>query len=121
MFKSSLDAKLLESLWNKYWVNTLSQSTIISVSEPTHLDENGKINDLLTGYLHWSQSRPYASSQLKDLTAKLSQAESRISKDRHAESMTITRKIGKSNNGEEDVGVKWEEKETALRKVSKDG
>ena len=32
VFKSSLDTKLLESLWNKYWVNTLSQSPLITVS-----------------------------------------------------------------------------------------
>lgn len=31
-FKSSMDAQLLESLWNKYWVMTLSQSPLISVS-----------------------------------------------------------------------------------------
>ena len=32
IFKSSLDAELLGLLWNKYWVNTLSQSPLISVS-----------------------------------------------------------------------------------------
>jgi COP9 signalosome complex subunit 5 len=32
IFKSSLDTQLLNSLWNKYWVNTLSQSPLISVS-----------------------------------------------------------------------------------------
>ncbi len=31
-FKSSLDRKLLESLWNKYWVNTLSSSSLLTVS-----------------------------------------------------------------------------------------
>lgn len=31
VFKSSLDAELLGLLWNKYWVNTLSQSALISV------------------------------------------------------------------------------------------
>lgn len=31
IFKSSLDTQLLNSLWNKYWVNTLSQSPLISV------------------------------------------------------------------------------------------
>ncbi|MPC55962.1 COP9 signalosome complex subunit 5 [Portunus trituberculatus] len=31
-FKSSLDKKLLDSLWNKYWVNTLSSSSLITVS-----------------------------------------------------------------------------------------
>jgi hypothetical protein len=32
IFKSSLDTQLLSSLWNKYWVNTLGQSPLISVS-----------------------------------------------------------------------------------------
>lgn len=31
-FKSSTDAKLLDLLWNKYWVTTLSQSPLVSVS-----------------------------------------------------------------------------------------
>jgi COP9 signalosome complex subunit 5 len=31
IFKSSLDTDLLALLWNKYWVNTLSQSPLISV------------------------------------------------------------------------------------------
>jgi len=38
IFKSSLDDKLLGLLWNKYWVNTLSQSPLISVRpSPPHL------------------------------------------------------------------------------------
>lgn len=32
VFKSELDDELLGMLWNKYWVNTLSQSPLISVS-----------------------------------------------------------------------------------------
>ena len=35
IFKSSLDAELLGLLWNKYWVNTLSQSPLISVCRAT--------------------------------------------------------------------------------------
>ena len=31
-FKSSLDRRLLELLWNKYWVNTLSSSSLLTVS-----------------------------------------------------------------------------------------
>lgn len=31
VFKSSLDTKLLDLLWGKYWVNTLSQSQIVTV------------------------------------------------------------------------------------------
>lgn len=30
-FKSSLDTKLLDSLWNKYWLNTLSSSSLLTV------------------------------------------------------------------------------------------
>ena len=31
VFKSKLDDELLGKLWNKYWVDTLSRSTLISV------------------------------------------------------------------------------------------
>lgn len=34
-FKSTLDTQLLEVLWNKYWVNTLSQSPLLTVSSPS--------------------------------------------------------------------------------------
>lgn len=30
-FKSALDRRLLDSLWNKYWVNTLSSTNLITV------------------------------------------------------------------------------------------
>ncbi|XP_018123553.1 COP9 signalosome complex subunit 5 isoform X1 [Xenopus laevis] len=33
-FKSSLDRNLLELLWNKYWVNTLSSSSLLTISKP---------------------------------------------------------------------------------------
>ena len=33
-FKSSLDSHLLDLLWNKYWVNTLSSCSMITVSLP---------------------------------------------------------------------------------------
>ncbi|KAG9006821.1 COP9 signalosome catalytic subunit rri1 [Tulasnella sp. JGI-2019a] len=46
IFKSKLDNELLGLLWNKYWVNTLSSSPLIS-------------------------NRAYAVSQLSDLAAKL--------------------------------------------------
>lgn len=41
-FKSSLDRRLLDSLWNKYWVNTLSSSSLITNAEYT----TGQIFDL---------------------------------------------------------------------------
>jgi len=53
IFKSGLDDHLLHLLWNKYWVNTLSQSPLIS-------------------------NRAYAVSQLQDLHAKLGKAISGI-------------------------------------------
>ncbi|KAH9983159.1 Mov34-domain-containing protein [Russula compacta] len=53
IFKSSLDMELLGLLWNKYWVNTLSQSPLIS-------------------------NRAYAASQLADLHQKLTKAASNV-------------------------------------------
>ncbi|KAF2362994.1 JAB1/MPN/MOV34 metalloenzyme domain [Trinorchestia longiramus] len=34
-FKSALDKRLLDSLWNKYWVNTLSSSSLLTNAEYT--------------------------------------------------------------------------------------
>ncbi|KAI0766290.1 Mov34-domain-containing protein [Irpex lacteus] len=53
IFKSSLDSELLGLLWNKYWVNTLSQSPLIS-------------------------NRAYAVSQLADMHQKLSKAQQTV-------------------------------------------
>lgn len=54
-FKSALDRKLLDSLWNKYWVNTLSSSSLITN------------DDYLTG-------------QIFDLSEKLEQSESQVTR-----------------------------------------
>ncbi|BGP34851.1 COP9 signalosome catalytic subunit rri1 [Rhodotorula toruloides] len=53
-FKSTHDTKLLDLLWNKYWVMTLSQSPLVS-------------------------NRAYATSQLSDLVAKLRNTETSVS------------------------------------------
>ncbi|KAI0938530.1 hypothetical protein AcW1_001758 [Taiwanofungus camphoratus] len=53
VFKSSSDSELLGLLWNKYWVNTLSQSALIS-------------------------NRAYAASQLQDLQQKLVKAQASV-------------------------------------------
>jgi COP9 signalosome complex subunit 5 len=53
IFKSTLDNELLALLWNKYWVNTLSQSPLIS-------------------------NRAYAVDQLSDLQQKLVKATSTV-------------------------------------------
>ncbi|KAH7909827.1 JAB1/Mov34/MPN/PAD-1 ubiquitin protease-domain-containing protein [Hygrophoropsis aurantiaca] len=57
VFKSSLDTELLGLLWNKYWVNTLSQSPLIS-------------------------NRAYTVSQLSDLHQKLAKAQASVSSTR---------------------------------------
>jgi len=53
-FKSTLDTHLLELLWKKYWVNTLSQSPLLT-------------------------NREYAAFQIADLAEKLEQADSALS------------------------------------------
>lgn len=52
-FKSSLDKRLLDMLWNKYWVNTLSSSTLLTNSS-------------------------YTTQQISDLSEKLEQAEGQV-------------------------------------------
>ncbi|TYI22775.1 hypothetical protein ES332_A06G126400v1 [Gossypium tomentosum] len=56
-FKSSLDCHLLDLLWNKYWVNTLSSSPLLG---------NGD----------------YVAGQLSDLAEKLEQAENHLTHSR---------------------------------------
>ncbi|CAK9779721.1 putative COP9 signalosome complex subunit 5A [Cutaneotrichosporon oleaginosum] len=53
IYKSKTDEKLLDLLWNKYWVETLSQNRILS-------------------------NRAYTTSQVKDLNAKLRAAEAKV-------------------------------------------
>lgn len=52
-FKSNLDSYLLDLLWNKYWVNTLSSNTLLG-------------------------NRDYTSGQINDLAEKLEQADSHL-------------------------------------------
>lgn len=56
-FKSSLDSHLLELLWNKYWVQTLSQSPLFT-------------------------NREYSSKQMLDLSSKIRQVGSDIQRSR---------------------------------------
>ncbi|KAH7921832.1 Mov34-domain-containing protein [Leucogyrophana mollusca] len=72
VFKSSLDTELLGLLWNKYWVNTLSQSPLIS-------------------------NRAYAVSQLADLHQKLAKAQSSVGATR-APAPSLKEKDEKSTN-----------------------
>ncbi|KAL5638097.1 hypothetical protein ACGC1H_002374 [Rhizoctonia solani] len=99
VFKSKLDNELLGRLWNKYWVNTLSQSPLIS-------------------------NRAYAVSQLTDLGAKLAKAQGSLNQ-RGAAANTALAGIpedvlggrkGKAKSGEEEKV----REESALNKVVKD-
>lgn len=45
-FKSSLDSHLLDLLWNKYWVNTLSSSPLLGNGDYVA----GQISDLGRSY-----------------------------------------------------------------------
>lgn len=54
-FKSALDRRLLDSLWNKYWVNTLSSSSLLTNAD-------------------------YTTGQIFDLSEKLEQSEAAIGK-----------------------------------------
>ncbi|KAL6530805.1 proteasome regulatory particle subunit RPN11 [Orobanche gracilis] len=56
-FKSSLDCHLLDLLWNKYWVNTLSSSPLLG-------------------------NRDYVAGQISDLAEKIEQAENQLSHSR---------------------------------------
>jgi hypothetical protein len=75
IFKSSLDNDLLAMLWNKYWVNTLSQSPLISVRRPLFFFSNMSECPLTFEF----QNRAYAVSQLNDLQQKLAKAQSAVS------------------------------------------
>lgn len=52
-FKSSLDSHVLDLLWNKYWVNTLSSNALLA-------------------------NRGYTAGQISDLSEKLEQAETQL-------------------------------------------
>lgn len=107
-FKSSLDNKLLEMLWNKYWVMTLGQSPLIS-------------------------NRAYTTSQISDLTEKLSKTENSIAtrasvaalvpealESKQSGSGSGGRGKGKDAANSDPDGVKGKTDETPLSKVVKD-
>ncbi|KAI4163480.1 MAG: hypothetical protein LQ342_002987 [Letrouitia transgressa] len=87
-YKSSLDSHLLELLWNKYWVSTLSQSPLFT-------------------------NREYGSKQMLDLSQKITNAEKNIQASsrggpRKSAKYTELEKIVKDSNkitGEETNGL----------------
>jgi COP9 signalosome complex subunit 5 len=83
-YKSSLDAKILEALWNKYWVQTLSSSPLISNRDYG----TNQINDLARKVMQEAESRKRSRGVLassthgnKDQLAKLGMAGSKIARE----------------------------------------
>lgn len=70
-FKSTLDSKLLELLWNKYWVQTLSQSPLFS-------------------------NRDYGNKQMQDLASKLREATNVVSRSGRGANMFAGREAADS-------------------------
>ncbi|KAF2718879.1 COP9 signalosome complex subunit 5 [Polychaeton citri CBS 116435] len=83
-YKSSLDNKLLEALWNKYWVQTLSSSPLFT-------------------------NREYCTHQIQDLAAKMKQAQD-ATKQRNASPMGPMKKGGKGGSDQLAKVVKAAEK-----------
>ncbi|KAK7431148.1 COP9 signalosome catalytic subunit rri1 [Neonectria magnoliae] len=63
-FKSSLDSHLLELLWHKYWVQTLSQSPLLT-------------------------NRDYGNKQMLDLSSKIKEATASIARSRSGQGMML--------------------------------
>ncbi|SPC62766.1 probable COP9 signalosome subunit 5 CSN5 [Ustilago sp. UG-2017b] len=101
-FKSSLDGKLLDLLWNKYWQNTLSQSPLVT-------------------------NRGYTTEQIRDLGEKLAQTNAAVVNRQSSGTMPFTpaavgakagaeegsKKAGEGGMGEGDSGGKAKEGEDA--------
>ncbi len=64
-FKSSLDSHLLELLWNKYWVQTISQSPLFTNREYSSkqiLDLSSKVREAATGIARAGRTPTHASA-----------------------------------------------------------
>lgn len=72
-FKSSLDSHLLDLLWNKYWVNTLSSCSMITVST---CQPHAQIHLLCVFFS--LQNADYTTQQIADLSQKLERAEFQV-------------------------------------------
>ncbi|KAL7414963.1 JAB1/Mov34/MPN/PAD-1 ubiquitin protease-domain-containing protein [Mrakia frigida] len=98
IFKSSLDGRLLDLLWEKYWVKTLSTNSLVS-------------------------GRPYTVSQLSDLAAKLNQSEGSIARPAAPSTGAVKGKDGSATAVDKDAPIvlREEPEASALGKVVKDG
>lgn len=76
-FKSTLDSHLLQSLWNKYWVQTLTSSPLFT-------------------------NRDYGTSQIRDLSGKIKQSEHSLSQHKNFH-QTMASRLAGSNHGDGDL------------------
>lgn len=79
IYKSKLDEKMLDLLWNKYWVATLSSNSLVSVSHVASLEIGRIITEEDPETDTWHQNLEYSTSQVQDLNAKLRAASQSIS------------------------------------------
>ncbi|CAJ0834313.1 7029_t:CDS:10 [Entrophospora sp. SA101] len=100
-FKSTLDTYLLELLWNKYWVNTLSQSPLIT-------------------------NREYSAGQIYDLAEKLDQTETQIQQNGRVSGFPAAASSSSSSNSNNNTNntssatEKKKKEETPLGKITRD-
>jgi COP9 signalosome complex subunit 5 len=83
-YKSSLDAKILEALWNKYWVQTLSSSPLISNRDygtKQISDLARKITQETQNSKRFKGMQPPAGGNDKDQLGKLGAAGSKIARE----------------------------------------
>lgn len=77
-FKSTLDTNLLNLLWNKYWVNTLSQSPLLvnkafSVGQVRDLGEKlNKAKNVVASRSNTTQSLPKAKEEENGMSSGIS-------------------------------------------------
>ncbi|SNX85234.1 probable COP9 signalosome subunit 5 CSN5 [Melanopsichium pennsylvanicum] len=103
-FKSSVDTKLLDLLWNKYWQNTLSQSPLIT-------------------------NRAYTTAQIHDLGEKLAQTNSAVLNRKSSSTVPFTPTSavnavgvgGKKGAGEDEVSSTAAALGKSDNKVASDG
>lgn len=83
-YKSSLDTKLLEALWNKYWVQTLSSSPLISNRDygtKQISDLARKVQQETSNGKRFKNSQGYVPDKGKNQLAKLGAAGAKIARE----------------------------------------
>ena len=83
-FKSTLDTRLLDSLWNKYWVSTLSQSPLFTNREygsRQMLDLSQKISNAADG-MNWNRGSQRSSAKDSQLDKVIKDSDKIVGEER---------------------------------------